>query len=381
MSAYNKQNPFLASIKERYSLSKPGSKKNTQHIVLDLRGSNLTYEVGDSVGIYSEHDPELIIKTLHALKASGDEKIHPKQGGEPISLYNYFRSKVSICDVPLKLIKLMHQRQHNFEKKHQLEELLKDENHAALKVYLAEHEVWDFLLAHEEVTFSPQELADLLMPLLPRFYSIASSQKSVGDEVHLAVAPMEYESRGHKRRGVCTHFLCSLVNLNEPVVPLFIQSTHNFKLPEEPDLPLIMIGPGTGIAPFRAFMQERLQRNVRGKHWVFFGEWNRDYDFFYEEEWKRWEEEGHLHIETAFSRDQQEKIYVQHKMQEHGEELFHWLENGAYLFVCGNADRMAKDVDAMLLTIVQQYGKMDLSQAKDYVKHLRQQKRYLRDVY
>jgi len=381
-SIYNKQNPFLASIKERYSLTKQGSKKNTQHLVLDLRGSGLTYEVGDSVGIYSRHDPDLIAKTLKAMRAEGHEIVQVKQTGERLPLAEFLSVKGSLTDISPKLIKEVFARQTDSDKKQMLQELLEEQNRDALKKYLEKHEIWDFLLAHEEVNFSPQELVDLMMPLLPRFYSISSSQKYVGDEVHLTVAPTEYESNGHKRRGVCTHFICELVKLHEPVVPIFIQSSHGFRLPEDLDIPIVMIGPGTGIAPFRAFLQERLlHHKAKSKHWLFFGEWNKDFDFFYEEEWNHFEKHGHLRLELAFSRDQEHKIYVQHKMQEHGAELYKWLEEGAFLYVCGDAQKMAKDVEATLQAVIQEFGGLDTIQAREYIKRLRQQKRYLRDVY
>lgn len=379
---YNKQNPFLAAIKERYALSKPGSKKNTQHLVLDLRGSGIRYEVGDSIGIFSQYDCELVDKTLRALKATGKELIQNKQTGELISLVDYLTSKANITDISPKLFREVVARQPDADKKHALEELRQESNREACKAYLQKHEVWDFLMANEEVIFDLQEFADLLMPLLPRFYSIASSQKFVGEEVHLAIAPFEYESNGHKRRGVCTHYLCQLVELHDPVVPVFVQSSHGFSLPQDSHVPLIMIGPGTGIAPFRAFLQERiLHHESKGKHWLFFGEWNRAYDFFYEEDWQELSQKGHLRLDLAFSRDQEHKIYVQHKMWEKGEELFQWLEEGAYLYICGDAQRMAKDVEAVLQAVVQEFGRKEAQAAKEYIKHLRQQKRYLRDVY
>lgn len=381
-SLYNKQHPFLASIKERYSLCKPGSKKNTQHLVLDLRGSGIIYQVGDSIGVFPRHDPQLVDKTLRALKADGTEIVQFKQTGEHFSLSEYLTVKANITDISPKLFREVVNRHPDGDKKHALEELRQESQREALKAYLEKHEVWDFLLANEEVFFNPQEFVDLLMPLLPRFYSISSSQRYVGDEVHLTIAPLEYESNGHKRRGVCTHYLCELVNLHDPVVPVFIQSSHGFFLPPHPETALIMIGPGTGIAPFRAFLQERVwHQESRGKHWLFFGEWNRAYDFFYEEDWLEFGKRGHLRLDLAFSRDQQDKIYVQHKMWEQGEELYQWLEEGAYLYVCGDAQRMAKDVELTLLSIVGEFGKRSSQEAKEYVKLLRQQKRYLRDVY
>lgn len=379
---YNKQNPFLASIKERYSLCKAGSKKNTQHIVLNLQGSGLSYEVGDSIGIFAKHSLHLVQQTLNAMHAAGDEEIHLKSSDKVVSLREFLTSQANITTLSPKLLKEVCQRQIHPEKKAFLDSLLDDQHREHRKEYVARHEVWDFLLAHSEVRFAPQELADLLMPLLPRFYSISSSQNYVGEEVHLTVAPLEYDSNGYPRYGVCTYYLCQLVPLHAPVVPIFIQPSHHFRLPQDPHRDLIMIGPGTGVAPFRAFLQERLfYQSSKGRHWLFFGEWNRQYHFFYEDEWKAFSERGHLRLETAFSRDQEHKLYVQHKMKEHGGELYRWLEEGAYLYVCGDAQFMAKDVEAILQDIVREHAGCDEARAREYIKHLRQQKRYLRDVY
>lgn len=379
---YNKQHPFLASIKERYALTKTGSLKNTQHLVVDIRGSGLTYEVGDSIGVIPCHDPELVKKTLSAMKASGKELVVDKQTGESISLADCLAMKKNITDISPKFLRNVFERQSHPDKKHELGVLLEEGNRELLKQHLGQHEIWDFLEVHHEVSFHPQEVIDLLMPLLPRFYSIASSQKYVGDEIHLTVSPLEYESNGHQRRGVCTHFLCELTELGRPIVPVFIQHAHNFRLPNDHQSDLIMIGPGTGVAPFRAFLQERLLfTKSSGKHWLFFGEKYRNFDFYYEDDWKQYSEHGHLRLDLAFSRDQEKKVYVQHKMSESGEELYRWLERGAHLYVCGDASRMAKDVEETLHQIIQEHGAKDPSGSREYIKLLRQQKRYLRDVY
>lgn len=379
---YDKNNPFLASIRERYILSKPGSQKKTQHLVLDISGSGMTYEVGDSFGVVPTNSPALVEKTLQALQAKGNDVIALPQSGETISLFQFLADKANITTVSQKFLEEVAKRQPNPQKKEKLELLLQEGQRDLMKAYLSQHEVWDFLVAHSEVVFSPQELAGLLMPLLPRFYSISASQKYVGDEVHLTVAPVEYETNGHQRRGVCTHFLCELALLNTPVVPVFIQPSHGFHLPDDHHSSLLMIGPGTGVAPFRAFLQERFYHlRSEGKHWLFFGEWHSSYDFFYEKDWEEFSRCGHLQVDCAFSRDQDEKIYVQNRIWERGEEFFSWLENGAYLYVCGDAQRMAKDVDAMLLKVIQTYGNRDFQGSRDYVKQLRQQKRYRRDVY
>jgi len=382
VTPYSKQNPFLASLKVREPLAKAGSKRNTQHLVLDLTGSGLTYEVGDSLGVWPRHHATFVHMTLQAAQATGHEKVTLKNSEETFSIQECLTAHCNISTISPKLFKAVLERQTNHEKKQFLQELSQEEQRESLKIYLAKHEVWDFLLAHQEVVFTPQELVDLLMPLLPRFYSIASSQRYVGEEVHLTIAPVGYDSNGFPRQGVCTHFLCQQVELHQPEIPVFIQPSHGFRLPEDQAKSLIMIGPGTGIAPFRAFLQERMHQQAKGKHWLFFGEWNRQTDFFYEEEWMTWAQQGRLLLDLAFSRDQPDKVYVQHKMWKQGEQLYHWLqEEEAILYVCGDAQRMAKDVEAMLLKIIQEFGKHDALAAREYIKRLRQQKRYLRDVY
>lgn len=378
---FNKNKPFLASIKERYLLTKPGSQKSTFHITLDLSDSDLTYLAGDCVGIYPSHSIDLVQKTLHAMKASGTEQVFPRNETTPVSFYNFLFSKGNLTEISPKLFKEVAQRQSNHHKKLLLENLLAPENREAFKIYTGAREVWDFLLENEEVSFTPQECVDLLMPLLQRFYSISSSAKVVGSEVHLTVAHVKYESQGHMRQGTCTHYLCHMAPLNEPAIPLFIQQAHAFRLPEDGAVPIIMIGPGTGVAPFRAFMQERIASGATGKHWLFFGECYQAYDYLYQDFWEDLAGKGILKVSTAFSRDQRHKVYVQHKMHEQGAELFAWLEEGAYIFVCGDAKRMAKDVDAMLHQIIQEHGGKDEAAAKLYMKKLRADKRYLRDVY
>lgn len=381
MNNYSRAHPFFASIKDRYALCKIGSKKNTQHIVLDIKDSGIKYNIGDSVGIAPLNDPILIDQITKVLHATGQEIVTEKQSGHPWQLHEFLAKKANIVIVTKKLMHEIWQRQTNPEKKQKLADLHAEENKELLKAFVEHSHLWDVLTDNQEVAFTPQELCHYLLPLLPRFYSIASSQNLVGDEIHLTVAFIEYELHGHRRRGVCTHYLCHLVPLEANIVPLYIQPTSGFTIPEKPDASIIMIGPGTGVAPFRAFMQERKWQKATGKNWLFFGEWNRETDFFYESFWKELADAGMLRYEVAFSRDQDHKIYVQQRMLEKGAELFSWLQEGAYLYVCGDAKRMAKDVEAALLKIIEQHGHMSEGLAKDYLKALRSEKRYLRDVY
>lgn len=378
---YNKNNPFPASIKERYSLCSESSAKKVFHVVLDLKGSGLTYDVGDSMAIYPTHHAELVNLTLQAMHAGGQELLTNKHTGEVCELRELLTRKLNITSVSRKLLTEIALRQTNPEKKKQLEALFQDSQKDALKEYLQNHELWDMLEEHQEAIFTPQEICNLLMPLLPRFYSIASSMKEVGDEVHLTVSDLSYTSNQHLRRGVCTYYLCELAPLHVPEIPIYVHPHRGFTLPDNPAANLIMIGPGTGIAPYRGFMQERLVLDHSGKNWLFFGEWRRKDNYFYEEYWNALESEGKLRVDLAFSRDQEHKIYVWHRMLEHAQELYAWLQKGAYIYVCGDAHRMAKDVDAVIHRIIQEQSQGTEASAKSYVKQLKVENRYLRDVY
>jgi len=380
-SIYNKSHPYQAAITKRYSLCKPGSLKSTYHVVLDLKGSGLTYDVGDSIAVFPVNDAHVVERTIHSIKADGSELVKDKHSEDNVPFCEYLTKKCNLVEVPRKLIAEIAKRQTNTSKKEYLDHLLSEGQKEKLKEYQAWHEVWDALAENEEAKFTAQELSQLLMPLLPRFYSIASSLAAVGEEVHLTVAELTYETNGITRRGVCTHYLCQLAPMGEKSVPIYIQPSNGFTLPQEGSSPVIMIGPGTGIAPFRAFLQERHAKGATGSNWLFFGEWHRHSEFYYEQDWQEYIQAGLLRLETAFSRDQEHKIYVQHRLMEHGQELFEWLEKGAYIYVCGDARRMAKDVDATLHQIVQNHAKCDEIAAKDYIKKLRSTKRYLRDVY
>lgn len=381
MANYDKTNPYLASLTERYSLCRSGSKKNTYHLILDLKGSGIQYEVGDSIAIFPTYETEIVSRLIKRLGASGAEPIIDKQSGATYSLHDYLAKKANLGDVSRKLIGEIAKRQTNLQKKEQLEFLISEGQKEALKNFQATHEVWDTLEENFEVVFSPQELCQLLQPLLPRFYSIASSMASVGEEVHLTVAEVVYETNSQQRRGVCTHFLCNTAPLHERSIPIYIQSSHGFAPPSQGEAAAVMIGPGTGVAPFRAFMQEREAKGAEGKNWLFFGEWHRDHHFYYEMEWERHIQAGRLRVDTAFSRDQEHKVYVQHRMLENGAELFALMETGGHFYVCGDAQKMAKDVDAALHQIVEKHAVCSPQAAKDYIKQLKSAKRYLRDVY
>lgn len=378
---YSKTTPFLATIKERYNLTLSGSKKNTQHVVLDIKGSGLTYHCGDSIGIFPTNNDDLVDKTLQALRAQGTEIILDKHSGQSSSLHEFLTKKANLTDLSKKLLTFIAHEQTDLEKKEALQLLLAEGSQEKFKNYLERHELWDVLEENHEVKFSLQEICNMLMPLLPRLYSISSSMSVVGEEIHLTVGVLKYHTNGHQRVGVCTHYLCEVVPLHIPVVPIYIQPHHGFTLPISSDADIIMIGPGTGVAPFRSFMQERMAHNAQGKNWLFFGECNRATDFFYEDYWTSLESQNKLRLDVAFSRDQTEKVYVQHRILAHGAEIYQWIMNDAYIYVCGDASRMAKDVEAVLHEIIRVHGHKDDAEARAVIKKLRANKRYLRDVY
>ncbi len=370
---YTRAHPFLAEIKERTLLCKGASTKQTMHIVLDIKGSGIKYAVGDCVAILPPNDEVSVDLLLDRLNASGSETIHDKRTGESYAFRHYLVERCNIDDCPPKFLQELLVREPEASFKERLQILIADKARHADFVPL------ELLNLHPLVKITPQELCDLLKPMMPRFYSIASSMRAVGEEVHLTIALESWESNGQKRLGVCTDFLCRRALLNVPSVPLYLHPHKGFTIPEDHEVPMIMIGPGTGVAPYRGFLQERESRP--GKNWLFFGEWHQEQHFFYEEYWRSLEEKGLLRLDTAFSRDQEQKVYVQDKMVEKGADLFFWLQQGAYLYVCGDAARMAKDVEAALQTIIMVHGDLSEQEAREYIKRLRAEKRYLRDVY
>lgn len=357
---YDRHNPFLAKIKSRHVLNKEGASRETWHFVLDIHGSHIEYEPGDSIAIFPQNDHTKVMKILSYLDCSGQEMVGHTD------LYNLLLKKVNLSQPTKKLIQALN-HQVSFES---------DE---AIKHYIENHDVEETLRGK---ALPYDVFVEKLSPLLPRFYSIASSRKASPHEIHLTVARVVYHSGGVERRGICSHFLCDQIGLNEPVVPIYLQKTRDFRLPDDDQAPIIMIGPGTGVAPFRAFMQERFSRGAGSlKSWLFFGERHEKTDFFYEEFWRSMEAIHLLKVDTAFSRDQEEKVYVQHKMWQKRKEFWQWLEEGAILYVCGDAGHMAKDVEQMLGAIIQVEGGLSPEATRDYIKSLRSLKRYLRDVY
>ena len=377
----DRHHPISAFIKERFLLTKQGSTKQTFHISLDFGQHPIRFKVGDSIGVHAQNDPRLVQHLIEAMKAKGDEQIADPRSGAPSTLWNFLSYKANLSRLTSSFLKLFYECECGHDKKNRLHHLLQQENKPLLSQFLSAHDPLDLFKEYQEVQAPLQDLCNQFGPLLPRFYSVASSQLVYKNEVHLTVALFTFNHQGEQRYGVGSHFLCNLASIAETPVPIYVQPAHYFTLPQDDHAPIIMVGPGTGVAPYRAFMQERAAKGAQGKNWLFFGERNRQSDYFYESDWARWTSEGQLRVDLAFSRDQADKVYVQHKMLENAKELWAWLEEGAYFYVCGDAHHMAKDVEAALQKIVQQQAPMTEEDAKIYVKNLRAQKRYLADVY
>lgn len=377
-SLYSRKNPFPGRIVTNRVLSLPGSGKEIRHLELSLVGSGLKYETGDSLGVYPENDPALVEEILAALSAHGGETVSGNEG-TPVPLRQALLRHYQITQ-PSKQF-LEHIASHS-EGSSVLRELFADPlRKDDVGKFIYGMEVIDFLLTHPSIHFTPEEFVKLLRKLQPRLYSISSSPRAYPEEVHLTVATVKYESHGRERKGVASTFLAERADHPVPV-PLFFHSAKHFRLPEDGSLPVIMVGPGTGIAPFRAFLQDRKVAGATGKNWLFFGDQKSAYDYLYREELEAMQADGTLaRLDLAFSRDQDAKVYVQHRMLENAAELYRWLEEGAHFYVCGDASRMAKDVDAALHKVVETAAGKTAHEAAEYVEALKKTKRYKRDVY
>lgn len=377
---YNVKNPCIAKVKRMFNLSGPDAPKHTAHYEIDLSGSGLEYTPGDSLAVQPQNDPALVDDMLAALGFSGTEIVkHPKTAAE-VPIRQALIEGALITEIDNKLIKAIVEKTGGNTP---LAELALPEKKEDLKNYLWGRFVIDLLLENPTAKFTPEEFMLTQKKLNIRLYSISSSQKAHPEEVHLTIATVRYTSHGRARGGVASTYLAERVTPNETLIPCFVNHGKGFRLPEpQEETPIIMCGPGTGIAPFRAFLEERKATNAKGKSWLFFGEVSSKSCFFYQDEFEAYLADGTLtKLSTAWSRDQAEKIYVQHKMLEAGAELWAWLEQGAIFYVCGDASRMANDVDKALHTIIEKEGGKTPEEAVAYMQALKDAKRYRRDVY
>jgi len=375
-SQYSKQNPFAAEFSLSQKITGRDSAKDVRHIEIDLGESGLTYQVGDALGVWFENDEALVSTLLNELSFSGNEKISLKVSGneQEFTLKDALISQLEITQTAPSFIEFWAELSKNAE----LVTVASDKNSA--REFAGEHQIIDVVsLAKADV--EPQTFVDALRKITPRLYSIASAQSEVEEEVHLTVGVVSYDANGDTRTGGASGFLTERLEEGQKV-RVFVEHNDNFRLPPSDDTPVIMIGPGTGVAPFRAFMQEREARDASGDNWMFFGDQTFTQDFLYQVEWQNYLKSGLLtRMDVAFSRDQAEKVYVQDRLKEQASDVFAWLERGAHLYICGDANRMAKDVHQTLVEIIQEHGKLSAEQAEDYLKSLRSNKRYQKDVY
>jgi sulfite reductase (NADPH) flavoprotein alpha-component len=381
LNPYTKDNPLPAKLLENRVLNKDGSSKDTRHLVVDIAGSGLTYTVGDSLGIFPSNRPQTVEEIIELLGATGNEPVMPARLTAPVSLREALTSKLSLSSPTRKILEALAAKTTDAGERARLADLLAPGADELRESFLGQREFIDLLEEFPGARLAPQELVDQLRRLMPRLYSIASSPRQFPGQVHLTVAPVRYESNGRRRYGVCSTFLADRVTRRKTPIPIFVAESH-FGLPEDLTKDVIMVGPGTGVAPFRAFVQERVATQATGRNWLFFGDQHQATDYLYGDEWKRLLAEGKMaRVDLAFSRDQPQKVYVQDRMREAAAELWAWLQGGAYFYVCGDAHRMAKDVDVALQQIAVQHGGMDAAQAAEFVKQLKKDKRYQRDVY
>ncbi|MDD4914311.1 MAG: sulfite reductase flavoprotein subunit alpha [Methylococcales bacterium] len=374
-SAYNRKNPFPARMTINRIVTALDSSKETRHYEISIAGSGLSYEAGDALCVVPANCPELVADILKALNCTGDEE--EPVNGELLKLSEALRSHFEIKLPGKEFVEEIAKRAGD----QSLNAMLLAADKDKLADYLWGRDILDLLLQFPNAEFSAAEFLHMLKPLQHRAYSISSSSKKYPDSVHLTVASVRYDAHGRHHKGVCSTYLADLVK-PETDVGVFFSHNSSFRVPGDDSLPMIMVGPGTGIAPFRAFLQERECRRASGKNWLFFGDRNAATDYIYREEIEAMQANGLLtRLDLAFSRDQAEKIYVQDRMLENGAELYNWLEQGAYFFVCGDAYRMAKDVDQALHEVIRKHGGKSLLEAADYVNQLKKDKRYVRDVY
>ena len=371
-SQYTKQNPFAAELSVVQKITGRDSTKDVRHIEISLEGSDITYLPGDSLGVYFLNDEALVDETLASLNIDGATEI--TLGEETLSIRTALIEKLELTQSYPGFVEKYAQATNNAE----LLKLVEDK--AAMREYIEARQIFD-IIKQNPSDISAQDLANSLRKLQARLYSIASSQAEVEEEVHLTVGLVEFDAFGEKHFGGCSGYLAH--RAEEGVqVKVFSEHNDNFRLPSDDNTPVIMVGPGTGIAPFRAFLQERDARGAEGDNWLFFGNPHFTQDFLYQLEIQGYVKSGLLNkVDLAFSRDQAEKVYVQDRLREKGEEVFAWLEKGAHFYICGDANRMAKDVHQALIDIIKAHGGKDDEQAESYLKALRSNNRYQKDVY
>ncbi len=374
---FTRTNPFMAEVLDNLNLNGRGSKKENRHLELSLEGSNLAFEPGDSLGISPQNDPELVDQIIKQMNWDADETVQVNKQGEIRSLREALLSNFEIT----RLTKPLLEKAAKLFNNEQFDILVKAGQEEALKAYLDGRDLLDLVKDYPPRELSPSECIQILRKIPARLYSIASSYKANPDEVQLTIGTVRYHTHGRDRAGVCSEQIAKRIEPGE-LLPVYIHPNPNFKFPFNAETPVIMIGPGTGVAPYRSYLEELEEEDVKGKTWLFFGDQHFDTDFLYQTEWQRWLKDGVLtKMDVAFSRDTDQKVYVQHRMLEKRRELYQWLNEGAHVYVCGDEKHMANDVHQTLATILEQEGGLSHEEAEEYLREMRKQKRYQRDVY
>jgi len=374
---YSRTNPFHAEVLENLNLNGEGSNKETHHIELSIEGANLEFEPGDSLGIYPQNDPKLVEQLINLMNWNPNDSVQINKQGERRSLREAFLSNFELSRITKPVLEKAAEIFNNDD----LKELLGPNKVEERNEYMNGRDVIDLLTDYPPSSLTPEAFIQILRKLPVRLYSISSSYKANPDEVHIIVAKVTYPAHRQEQLGVCSGQCAERLQAGEQI-PIYIHRNPNFKFPIDGDTPVIMIGPGTGVAPYRSFLEEREEIGVKGKTWLFYGDQHFSTDFLYQVEWQNWLKQGVLsRMDVAFSRDTEEKVYVQHRMLEQSRELYKWLEEGAHVYICGDEKHMANDVHQTLAKILQQEGNLSTEEAEAYLTEMRKQKRYQRDVY
>jgi len=379
---YTRKNPFRAEVIVHEHLTKPGSLKDTRHFVVSLAGSGLAYTPGDSLGVFGRNPPELVEEVISLLGFDPQTRLKTTKG-EETTLRGTLSSDYILNRANRKIMSGLAERINQGEQRNRLMEIV--DNSEVLSEYLYTRDYVDILKEFDEAKFeTPEGFLAQLSPIVPRLYSIASSLQAHPNEAHLCISVVRYETRGRAKKGLASGFFADHAPTFVKDIPVYVQESRTFRLPKDNGANIIMVGPGTGVAPFRAFIEQRILEGATGLNWLIFGEQHRATDFLYGEELLEYQKKGKLaRLDLAFSRDQAEKVYVQNRMLENARELWDWLQGGAYFYVCGDAKRMAKDVHQTLINIATTQGGLTSEAAGTYINQtlMRTEKRYLRDVY
>lgn len=376
-SVYSRNHPFHAEVLENLNLNGRGSDRETRHLELSLDGSNLSFEPGDSLGVYPENHPQLVADIIAAMGWNSDESVPLNKKGEEGTLREALLRHYEITVLTKPLLEQAAQLSASAG----LHALLAPDHQQELKSYIQGRDLLDLVQDFAPWEVPARSFVTILRKLPARLYSIASSYNANPDEVHFTVRAVRYESHGRDRYGVCSVHCAERVQPGD-TLPIYIQNNPNFKLPANSEVPVIMIGPGTGVAPFRSFLEEREEQGASGRTWLFYGDRHFVTDFLYQTDWQRMLKDGVLNkLDVAFSRDTEEKVYVQHRILEQSRELYAWLQEGAHVYVCGDEKHMAHDVHSALVTVIQRESGLSPEEAAAYLEHMQQEQRYQRDVY